>query len=361
MDRKIKVLCFHPALAPYRVDFFNLLSEKVDLEVVFLMDNLKNQKLDQSVLKSRSKFKYRTLTAGFELRGRHFRFGVSRLIRETKPDVVISYESSPVTMYLCLLKKFSSWRLWTSMDEAAVTIRNRKGIRAYVRNAVLRCCDGVMVPSAESAQALREFSLGLSTAAVPIIHDIAAIRAEESVVIDAGREWRNGLPPSWRRVLLFVGRLAPVKNLLWLLERMAGLPRDTGLVLVGDGPMRDELLAAVEKLGLSGRVRFDGKVEGNEVYKRMAAADLLVLPSIFEPYGAVVGEALQWGTPVLVSGQVGAKALVNDSNGVVFDVADIASFNGKVERALCINADGASLLSVLLEDAVEKFAAEMKK
>ena len=81
MDRKIKVLCFHPALAPYRVDFFNLLSEKVDLEVVFLMDNLKNQKLDQSVLKSRSKFKYRTLTAGFELMGRHFRFGVSRLIR----------------------------------------------------------------------------------------------------------------------------------------------------------------------------------------------------------------------------------------------------------------------------------------
>ena len=247
------------------------------------------------------------------------------------------------------------------MDEAAVTIRNRKGIRAYVRNAVLRCCDGVMVPSAESAQALREFSLGLSTAAVPIIHDIAAIRAEESVVIGAGREWRNGLPPSWRRVLLFVGRLAPVKNLLWLLERMAGLPRDTGLVLVGDGPMRDELLAAVERLGLSGRVRFDGKVEGNEVYKRMAAADLLVLPSIFEPYGAVVGEALQWGTPVLVSEQVGAKALVDGTNGVVFDSGDAADFNAKVERALGIHSNGASLLPVSLEEAVEDLTEALLK
>ncbi|MBR3822597.1 MAG: glycosyltransferase [Kiritimatiellae bacterium] len=337
------------------------MSERTDLDVALFMENLKNQKLDQNALKERSKFRCCMMTTGFEVRGRHFRFGISRLIRETRPEVIISYEASPVTMFLCLLRRFSKWRLWTSMDEAAVTIRNRRGIRAWVRNAVLRCCDGVMVPSEESAQALKELRPGLSTAVVPIIHDTKSMRAEEASVVKAGQEWRNGLPPSWRKVMLFVGRLAPVKNLQWLLERMTGLPGDVGLVLVGDGPMRDELAGTVQKLGLSGRVLFDGKVEGNEVYKRMSASDLLVLPSVFEPYGAVVGEALQWGTPVLVSEQVGAKALVDGTNGVVFDSGDAAGFNAKVERALGIHSNGASLLPVSLEEAVEDLTEALLK
>ena len=125
--------------------------------------------------------------------------------------------------------------------------------------------------------------------------------------------------------------------------------------------MRDELAGTVQKLGLSGRVLFDGKVEGNEVYKRMSASDLLVLPSVFEPYGAVVGEALQWGTPVLVSEQVGAKALVDGTNGVVFDSGDAAGFNAKVERALGIHSNGASLLPVSLEEAVEDLTEALLK
>ena len=343
MDRKIKVLCIHPALAPYRLDFFNLLAERVDLEVAFVYRNSVNQKFDQEKLKSNAKFKYRYL-AGFDVKGRAIRFGILRLLQAFKPDAVLSYEASPITMWLCMLKllRVGKWKIWTSMDEAPETITSRKGIRAKVRNWVLRHCEGVMVPSDAAADAYRSVLIphlsAIASAAadppspkfaiVPIIHDTATIRKNAEAVIKAGKEWRNtSVPSAWGKVLLFVGRLAKVKNLHWLIEQMANLDEHIGLVLVGGGDEEDSLKSEVEELKLSQRVMFVGRKMGEELYAIMSAADVLVLPSTFEPYGAVVPEAMQWGTPCLVSDKCGAAVLVDDGdNGKVFPCGDADAF-----------------------------------
>lgn len=351
MDCKLKVLCFHPALAPYRVDFFNLLAQEVDLEVAFLMENLKNQKLDQQRVRSDARFNYRLLTRGFEIKGRLWRWGIRRLIREMRPDVVLGYEASPITLFLCWLKKFSGWKLWTHMDEAAATIRSRKGMRACMRNYVLRHCDGVMVPSDEAAEALREIRSDLKTAVVPIVHDTAAIRKNAEKVIAAGQTWRKTLPQAWSKVLIFVGRLVPVKNLAWLIDQMPQLPREVGLVIVGDGLEREHLKNQVMRLDLVDRVRFDGKHEGDAVYARMSAADALALPSTFEPYGAVVGEALQWGTPCIVSANVGAKDLIGTDCGRVID----SDFKFMLFEALKLKTGTDSILKASLSEAVKSF------
>lgn len=350
----MKVLCFHPALAPYRVDFFNLLAQQVDLEVAFLMENLKTQKLDQASIRAQAQFKYRMLTKGFELRGRLIRFGVRKLLKETHPDVVLAYEASPITLLLCLLKKFASWKLWTSMDEAAVTIRARRGVRAWMRDFVLRHCDGVMVPSEEAAWALKEINPKLKTPVVPIIHDTATIRRNAEKVIAVGKAWRDSLPCEWQKVLLFVGRLVPVKNLGWLINQMPNLPHEVALVIVGEGSERESLERQVVELQLSDRVRFDGKHEGEAVYARMNAADALVLPSAFEPYGAVVGEALQWGTPCLVSDYVGARALINSDNGKLFNLTSV-SFVPAVREALAIKKDSEPIISIDLSQSIKMF------
>ena len=94
----MNVLCIHPALAPYRLDFFNLLAERVDLDVAFVHKNVVNQKFDQAKLIAQAKFRYRYLS-GFDIKGRNIRFGIGRLIRECKPDVVLTYEASPITMW----------------------------------------------------------------------------------------------------------------------------------------------------------------------------------------------------------------------------------------------------------------------
>lgn len=353
----MKILCIHPALAPYRLDFFNLLAERVDLEVAFVHRNAVNQKFDQRKLLSDAKFHYCYLK-GFDVKGRNIRFGIRRLIREYRPDVVLSYEASPITMWLCLLKALhlGTWRLWTHMDEAPDTILSRRGIRARARNWVLRHCDGVMVPSKEAAKAYRSILIPSSPspkfAIVPIIHDTATIRKNAKRVIELGEEWKTAVASNGERILLYVGRLAAVKNLYWLLKQIkqSALSQNIITVFVGDGPEREGLKSKGDALGLDARVRFEGRKDGDELYAIMSAADALVLPSTFEPYGAVVPEAMQWGTPVLVSDKVGAKELINDGeNGAVIG----GDFAKTAIQVMELKKGTDSILGVELKDAVK--------
>ncbi|MBI3273470.1 MAG: glycosyltransferase family 4 protein [Planctomycetes bacterium] len=107
---------------------------------------------------------------------------------------------------------------------------------------------------------------------------------------------------------LFVGRLVAVKgvaSLLGAFSAVLGRLPDARLALVGDGPLRAELESRAER-ACGGRVRFFGSVAPAELARFYAAADLLVLPSLEEPWGIVVNEAMAFGLPVLASDRVGA-------------------------------------------------------
>ena len=78
--------------------------------------------------------------------------------------------------------------------------------------------------------------------------------------------------------------------------------------------------AGQTELGLEDRVRFLGFLNQSQLPSAYCAADLFVLPSLFEPFGLVVNEAMLCGLPVAVSDRVGARFdLVRpDENGYVF-------------------------------------------
>ena len=356
----MRVLVFHPTLAPYRVDFFNRLAEKVDLTVVFLMENLENQKFDQDALRARCRFHFCYLTRGFSLKGRLFRFGGTRIVRDIRPDVVIGFEFAPLTGWLCLLHRFARWRLWTMCDDNERMVAQCRGLRRLMRTFVLRRVDGVIVTGEAVAAAFRAQGFDRPRfAMLPIVHDTDVLRRDAEAVFLAGAAWRRAfVPKDWTRLLLFVGRLAPEKNLSWLLSQMVSVPPGTGLVLVGDGPERVRLERQVEASGLGGRVRFAGRCEGRMVSSAMASADVLVLPSTFEAFGAVVAEGLAWGTPVVVSDCVGAKTLVTAANGRVFALNG-AAFAEALRTVPPPSADRRSLLDIDLRKVVEKLVAQM--
>jgi peptidoglycan/xylan/chitin deacetylase (PgdA/CDA1 family) len=109
------------------------------------------------------------------------------------------------------------------------------------------------------------------------------------------------------RVLLWVGRMVPVKGLDVLLEACT-LLRARGvefrLYLVGDGPQRPALEAASAARGLTGMITFAGAVAHDRLPDWYRAADLFVLPSHSEGVPNVLREALACGTPFVAS-QVG--------------------------------------------------------
>ena len=84
---KKKLLIFHPVLATYRIDQFNILNEIFDLEVVLLFDQMWNFNIDQNKYLNSCHFKYSYLLSGPRYKGRLFRFGMYKKIRQVDPDI----------------------------------------------------------------------------------------------------------------------------------------------------------------------------------------------------------------------------------------------------------------------------------
>ncbi len=130
-----------------------------------------------------------------------------------------------------------------------------------------------------------------------------------------------------RRRLLYSGRLHPVKRVDLLLDAFARIAADRAawdLVIVGAGPLEDSLRARVPE-DLRPRVHWTAFLEAEELRAAYHACDALVLPSLREPWGVVVQEAMAAGIPVIASDVVGAaRDLVEDRvSGRIFRNGDL--------------------------------------
>lgn len=129
-----------------------------------------------------------------------------------------------------------------------------------------------------------------------------------------------GLEPK-SRMVLFLGRLAPVKGLEMLLRAFARLNLAEARLVVagpdqGDG-YKSRLMQLVETLGLRDRVQFPGPIYGERKVRLLADADVVVLPSVYESFGNVAAEAVAAGTPVVVTKDCGIAPLIQDRVGLV--------------------------------------------
>lgn len=121
---------------------------------------------------------------------------------------------------------------------------------------------------------------------------------------------------------LFVGTLDERKNVLRLAEAFARLEAGS-LTLVGDGPLRGELEGR-------DRVHLVGRVAHDEVVTWVRAADVLCLPSLVEPFGQVLVEAMACERSVVATRIGGPPEFVPDAAGVLVDPSDVDD----IERGL---------------------------
>jgi glycosyltransferase involved in cell wall biosynthesis len=154
----------------------------------------------------------------------------------------------------------------------------------------------------------------------------------------------NVLTPSQSsRRLLFVGRLAPEKNLPLLLDVLARVRErfaDAEADLVGDGPLREALEHDARQRGLAGAVHFHGAVSREKLPAVFARAEAFLLPSQHEGFGRVLVEAMAAGLPVVSTRTSGAVAVLE--NGLWGDLADIGDADGLAQAVMRIFSDPAS-------------------
>jgi glycosyltransferase involved in cell wall biosynthesis len=142
--------------------------------------------------------------------------------------------------------------------------------------------------------------------------------------------------PDGTPVVLYVGRLAPVKGVDLLLRAFGALPSGPRLVLVGpeaDARHAAALRRLAGELGVASRVHFAGVRHAPAVREALADADLFVLPSRRECFGAAAAEAVAAGLPVVVTEEAGVAPIVRDRAGLVV-AAEPEAIAGALRRLL---------------------------
>jgi len=136
-------------------------------------------------------------------------------------------------------------------------------------------------------------------------------------------------------VVMYAGRLVDLKRVDLLIEAWASLPPagSAHLLVVGDGSEREKLRALAEARGLGERVHFVGAT--HDVLPYYQAADIFVLPSLYEGLSVALLEAMACGLCVVVAGSPGNLAVVQDGvNGLVFPVEQPELLRERLAEAL---------------------------
>jgi glycosyltransferase involved in cell wall biosynthesis len=170
-----------------------------------------------------------------------------------------------------------------------------------------RLADGVIAPSAATAQELRE-DYGVRFPTV-IPNGVAEVPVPGPATPERARSEGEGV------TVLFVGRLRTRKAVAVLVEAwcevVAAAPSAT-LVLLGDGEQRARLAERVLALRLSESVRLAGAVPRGETERWLRSADVFCLPSTYEGFPLAILEAMACGLPVVATAVAGVPEAVAD-------------------------------------------------
>ena len=118
-----------------------------------------------------------------------------------------------------------------------------------------------------------------------------------------------------RKTILYVGRIVREKGIFTLLdafEKLREQGKDVSLILVGEGPLKEDLAKEVLRRKLNDRVKLAGFVDEKKLVSLYNSSDAFVLPSHYEPFGMVALEAMASRVPVVVSDVGGLSEIVED-------------------------------------------------
>lgn len=214
------------------------------------------------------------------------------------------------------------------------------------------------VSNAVAAHAVTEY--GLSEDRVQVLYNGIDPAAFVSADPDAGRRWRSlhGIGEA-EPVIGIVGRIVPLKGHARLIAQMPRILErfpTARLVIVGDGPLRQDVEQRTHALGLQAAVRFVGQQD--DMASVLAACDVVAVPSDQEGVSFVALEAMAAGKPVVASNVGGLReVLAGGECGVLVDLDDERALGDAIVAILSDPARARSLVAAGARQ-VERFSLE---
>ncbi len=278
--------------------------------------------------------------------------GLAKLIRDGKYDAVLCFVGYVRASFWIARRaaKVSGAAFLFGTDTTTLTPRDgrrwKRAVKRILWPRLFRMADQVIVPSSGTRDLM--VSLGLPAERVTLTPYSVD---NDWWIAQSAKADRAAVRASWGAsatdtVILFCAKLQPWKRPGDLLRAFADAKLSNALlVFAGEGPMRAEMEAQAAGLGIATRVRFLGFVNQSQLPGVYTSADLMVLPSEYEPFAVVVNEAMCCGCAVAASDHVGAaRDLVAPvKKELVFRCGDVAGLAALLKEAV---ADGARLASL---------------
>lgn len=316
--------------APYRVDFFDYLQKHYgDYEFAIIYssrneDNRKweieQEKLNHSIFLESKTIKIRKR---FDTSYLHIPWGVSKVLKELKPDVVVGSEYNPTVLRAlsyCRRKKipFVSWTDGTLFSE-----RNRNFLQKFLRRYVVSKASAYIASSTKSKEAQIFYGADEKKCHISLL------------TVDVERYLQKPQGKGTGK-LLCVGSLIERKGVDLLLNALAYVKSDYELMIAGEGEEKKALMELAKKLKIENRVHFLGQLSREELLKHYADSDLFVLPTREDCFALVILEAMCSRLPIVCSKYAdGAYDLIEEGkNGFLVDPYDAKAFAEKIEAVL---------------------------
>lgn len=332
---KKKLLILHPTIAPYRIDYFNALNETFDMKLVLWNNGIISQKFEMEKLYAQLNFmpELKTERHGFWLL--KLRKGLFSAMKNFKPDTIMSCECGPETIMALLYKLLIDWkcRVVTMIDDSYDMILGQqiKKRHAIAERIVLPMLNDVICVEPRVTNWMQSrFGKGVT---MPIISKESSTAVKYQHIMPISEKLIKQFNLIGKKVVLFVGRLDPEKNIDSLIKAFIKISQvNSVLVIVGSGSKEEELKKTTTG---TNNIIFTGRLEGDEVYAWYNIANIFILPSLLEPFGAVTAEALSGGCYCLVSNKAGSQCLIQDHvNGRLIEPSNIDDISFKIMEAL---------------------------
>lgn len=359
----MKNLYLGVALAPYRLDYYNYISEHMNCDIYFQLRVFEGQLFSTEEVEKKCTFIPKYLKITRMMGDRQVVWGLRKLIKQYKPEFIMVPEFSFLAMQVILIKKLFGYKykIISQCDDSYAMLVGKGFSRfhEWSRKLCMPFIDNlILLDSRAKTWYQHHYHKGIF---MPLLTDDSKASVTDEVKAKAD-QYKELYGLSGLKTLLFVGRLVEVKNLSSLLKACSLLSFDYKLIIVGDGVLKETLEKEARDLNVN--VEFVGRKNGVDLTAWYCCADVFVLSSVLEPFGAVTNEALLYGCNCVVSKIAGSACLIKEGeNGFLTDpnsVEDIAKQIGKACR-LSVDSARTSKMSITFADAIKSMEEEVNR
>lgn len=350
-------------LAPYRLDYYNYISENMNCDIYFQLRGFEGQLFSTEELEKKCSFVPKYLKITRLMGDRQVVWGLHKIIKESNPDFIIVPEFSFLAMQVILIKKLFGYKykIISQCDDSYAMLEGKGFSRfhAWSRMLCLPFMDNLILLDNRSKDWYQShYHKGIF---MPLIVNENSISDEDDVKIKSLAIFqKEKYHLNKVKTILFVGRLIEVKNLFRLIDACSQLKIAYKLIVLGDGVLRSELETYAKKLNI--HAEFVGKKNGIELKAWYYCADVFVLPSTLEPFGAVTNEALLSGCNCCISNVAGSACIIKEGeNGYLCNPNSVEDIARKIEMTslLPIDIDRKSKMTIRFSDAMNNMKEEI--